>query len=132
MPARMIACMIARTFASQRFPGLIAVAVWSAILLAAVASMLVFAGPVQAASAPSEPVFLSAGVSSGHTFSPQGQPEPAPPSPLIYLDVWLFGGLVLLVALIVAIKYLWKAFQPDDRDPSEGLQPWERPDYDDE
>ena len=59
----------------------------------------------------------------------QGQGEPAPPNPLIYLDIWLFGGLILLVMLVVAAKYLWKAFQPDDRDPSERLQPWEDPDY---
>ena len=52
-----------------------------------------------------------------------------PPNPLIYLDIWLFGGLILLVMVVVAAKYLWKAFQPDDRDPSEGLQPWEDPDY---
>ena len=56
-------------------------------------------------------------------------PAPAPPNPLIYLDIWLFGGLILLVMAIVAAKYLWKLFQPDTRDPEEGLQPWEDPDY---
>ena len=57
----------------------------------------------------------------------RGQGEPVPPNPLIYLDIWLFGGLILLVMIVVVVKYLWKFFQPDDRDPSEGLQPWENP-----
>ena len=59
----------------------------------------------------------------------QGQGEPARPNPLIFLDIWLFGGLILLVMIVVAVKYIWQYFQPDDRDPSEGLQPWEDPDY---
>ena len=99
---------------------------------AALACLLSTASPVQAVAFPSESASLPADTISGRTSSFQGQDEPAPPSPLLYLDIWLFGGLVLLVALIVGIKYLWKAFQPDDRDPAEGLQPWERPDYDDE
>ena len=64
------------------------------------------------------------------SLSPQAQAEPQPPSPLLYLDIWLFGGLILLVMVVVGIKYLWKALQPDNRDPAEGLQPWEDPDYD--
>ena len=64
------------------------------------------------------------------SFSPQAQGEPQPPSPLLYLDIWLFGGLILLVMVVVGLKYLWKALQPDNRDPAEGLQPWEDPDYD--
>lgn len=55
--------------------------------------------------------------------------QSAPPNPLIYLDIWLFGGLILLVMGFLIIKYLWKIFQPDERDPEEGLQPWEDPDY---
>ena len=62
----------------------------------------------------------------------QEQGEPVPPNPLIYLDIWLFGGLILLVMIVVVIKFLWKALQPDKRDPSEGLQPWENPDYEQE
>lgn len=64
------------------------------------------------------------------SLSPQAQQEPQPPSPLLYLDIWLFGGLILLVMAVVGLKYLWKALQPDNRDPAEGLQPWEDPDYD--
>ena len=63
-------------------------------------------------------------------LSLQGQSEPAPPNPLIYLDIWLFGGLILLVMAVAAFKYLVKLFRPDDRDPEEGLQPWEDPDFD--
>ena len=103
-----------------------------AVLLALALCLLPSAGPVQADSSVSESAFLPFQEPTAQTVSPQGQAEPAPPNPLIYLDIWLFGGLILLVALIVGVKYLWKAFQPDDRDPSEGLQPWERPDYDDE
>ncbi len=59
----------------------------------------------------------------------QDQERPPPPNPLIYLDIWIFGGLVLGVMVIVGLKYLWKALQPDYRDPEEGLQPWEDPDF---
>ena len=120
-----------RKFAPHGLACLKAGVVWSPVLLAVAAFMLTSAGPAHAASQPSDSVHFSAAATSGNTFAQQGQAEPTPPSPLLYLDIWVFGGLVLLVALIVAVKYLWKAFQPDDRDPSEGLQPWERPDYDD-
>ena len=103
-----------------------------AVLLALALCLLLSAGPIQADSSVSESAFPAFQEPTAQTVSPQGQAEPAPPNPLIYLDIWLFGGLILLVALIVGVKYLWKAFQPDDRDPSEGLQPWERPDYDDD
>ena len=66
---------------------------------------------------------------AANRLSAQAQGEPAPPNPLIYLDIWLFGGLILLVMLVVGVKYLWKWLQPDHRDPAEGLQPWEDPDY---
>ena len=103
-----------------------------AALLAVVCCLFSTVSPAQAAALSPDSALLPADTTSVHAFSLQEQDEPAPPSPLLYLDIWLFGGLVLLVALIVGIKYLWKAFQPDDRDPAEGLQPWERPDYDDE
>ena len=103
-----------------------------AMLLGLFLCSLLPAGPVQAVQAASETAFSPSISTAGQTLSPQGQGEPVPPNPLIYLDVWLFGGLVLLVALIVVVKYLWRALQPDDRDPSDGLQPWERPDYDDD
>lgn len=60
----------------------------------------------------------------------QAQEQAATPNPLIYLDIWLFGGLVLVVMLVVIARYLWRNLRPDSRDPSEGLQPWEDPDYD--
>ena len=104
----------------------------SVILLTLAVCLLSSADPAQAVSSASDLALLPADATSGPTFAPQGQAEPVPPNPLIYLDIWLFGGLVLLVALFVGIKYIWKAFQPDDRDPSEGLQPWERPDNDEE
>ena len=122
-----------RTSAPGRLFGAIARALLStALLVIWYFCLLATATSVQAAASPSESALLPAGTISGQTHSLQGQEEPVPPSPLLYLDIWLFGGLVLLVALIVGIKYLWKAFQPDNRDPAEGLQPWERPDYDDE
>ena len=68
-------------------------------------------------------------VASGARALGQGQGEAATPNPLLYLDIWLFGGLILLVMIVVVLKYLWKFFQPDRRDPEEGLQPWEDPDY---
>ncbi len=54
----------------------------------------------------------------------------APPNPLIYLDVWLFGGLILLVMAVMSVRFLWRRLHPDNRDPAEGLQPWEDPDND--
>lgn len=60
----------------------------------------------------------------------QGHGQAAAPNPLIYLDIWLFGGLVLIVMLVVGGRFLWRSLRPDNRDPSEGLQPWEDPDYD--
>ena len=60
----------------------------------------------------------------------QAQDQAAAPNPLLYLDIWLFGGLVLLVMVVVIARFLWRSLRPDYRDPSEGLQPWEDPDYD--
>ena len=62
----------------------------------------------------------------------QAQVQAAAPNPLIYLDVWLFGGLVLIVMLVVMARFLWRSLRPDNRDPDEGLQPWEDPDYEPE
>lgn len=66
----------------------------------------------------------------GLKLSVQAQGEASPPNPLIYLDIWLFGGLILVVMIFVTFKYLLRLFRPDNRDPEEGLQPWEDPDYD--
>ena len=60
----------------------------------------------------------------------QAQDPAAAPNPLLYLDIWLFGGLVLIVMVVVIARFLWRSLRPDYRDPSEGLQPWEDPDYD--
>ncbi len=119
-------------FAPRRLPEIKTAAVCLSILVGLALYLILPASPVLAAMVPASPAPVPATDTSAGKLSLQEQPEPAPPNPLIYLDIWLFGGLVLLVALIVGIKYLWKALQPDNRDPSEGLQPWERPDYDDE
>ena len=50
-------------------------------------------------------------------------------NPLVYLDVWLFGGLILLVMATVTSRFLWRKLhrvEPEE----EGLQPWEDPDLD--
>ena len=59
-----------------------------------------------------------------------GPPAQDRPSPLVYLDVWLFGGLVLLVMLIVTVRYIIGKLRPKE-DPEEGLQSWEDPDLTD-
>ena len=67
---------------------------------------------------------------SGRTLPAAPQAAPVPPNPLIYLDVWIFGGLILLVMGVVLVRFLWRWLHPEDRDPEEGLQPWEDPDND--
>lgn len=132
MPSRIKAQTHANLPALLPFASLKMMALGPAISLAVMAYLLVSATSVEASLPPEESKLRPSSPVPVPSLSLQGQAEPAPPNPLIYLDIWLFGGLILLVALIVAVKYLWKALQPDDRDPSEGLQPWERPDYDDE
>ncbi len=61
----------------------------------------------------------------GSDGSPPGAPNRA--SPLIYLDVWLFGGLFLVVMVIVTVRYLVRRLRTDEN-PEDGLQPWEDPD----
>ena len=56
-----------------------------------------------------------------------GPPAQNRPSPLVYLDVWLFGGLVLLVMIVVAVRYVIGKLRTSN-DPEERLQPWEDPD----
>ncbi len=56
-----------------------------------------------------------------------GRPAQEKPSPLVYLDVWLFGGLVLLVMVVVTVRYIIGKLRPNN-DPEERLQPWEDPD----
>ena len=56
-----------------------------------------------------------------------GRPAQDRPSPLVYLDVWLFGGLFLLVMVVVTVRYIISKLRSGG-DPEEGLQPWEDPD----
>ena len=51
-----------------------------------------------------------------------------PPSPFLYLDTWLIGGLAVLVLGMVLIKYLVGKLRPAKESEEEGLQPWEDPD----
>ncbi|GIT44803.1 MAG: hypothetical protein Ct9H300mP11_27390 [Chloroflexota bacterium] len=48
------------------------------------------------------------------------------PSPFLYFNSWLLGGLVVLVLLAVSIQYIASKLRPP-RDSEEGLQPWEDP-----
>ncbi len=50
------------------------------------------------------------------------------PSPFLYLDTWLIGGLVVLVMGVVLVKYLVGKLRPADELEEEGLKPWEDPD----
>ena len=59
-----------------------------------------------------------------------GRPAQDRPSPLVYLDVWLFGGLVLLVMVVVTVRYIIGKLRPND-DPEDRLQPWEDSDLTD-
>ncbi|MDA0264406.1 MAG: peptidase MA family metallohydrolase [Chloroflexi bacterium] len=66
-----------------------------------------------------------------------GAPAPAPaapgrgpaskPSPILFFDSWLLGGLMLLVIVALSIQLVASRLRPA-RDPEEGLQPWEDPD----
>ncbi|MDE2779463.1 MAG: hypothetical protein OXI91_07305 [Chloroflexota bacterium] len=100
------------------------------VLFAAGALLLHPTSAAEAGAYNPGPLDLHAQINPDESRSPQAQQEPQPPSPLLYLDIWLFGGLILLVMVVVGVKFLWKALQPDNRDPAEGLQPWEDPDYD--
>ena len=51
-----------------------------------------------------------------------------PPSPFLYLDTWLIGGLAVLVLGVVLVKYLVGKLRPANELEEEGLQPWEDPD----
>ena len=72
--------------------------------------------------------------------SSAGPPAPAPgspgrPSPIVYFDTWIIGGLVLVVMAVFLVRYIVGKLSPAT-DPEEGLQPWEDPDlwdvYDDD
>ena len=74
---------------------------------------------------------------AGHASGP---PAPAPgepdrPSPFLYFDAWILGGVALFVLVMVAGRFLKRTLRPV-RPTDEGLQPWEDPDlldpYDDD
>ena len=80
------------------------------------------------------------GLESRWAGHPSGPPAPAPgapdrPSPFLYFDAWMLGGLALFVLFIVAGRSLKRMLRPA-RPTEEGLQPWEDPDlldhYEDE
>ena len=119
-------CRGGRSFMSGALP-------WLSVVLVMLAAVAVLLHPMNAAQAEAHrpsPSDFHAQIGPDESASSQAQQEPQPPSPLLYLDIWLFGGLILLVMVVVGVKFLWKALQPDNRDPAEGLQPWEDPDYD--
>ena len=64
----------------------------------------------------------------GPAAPPPGSESVGPPSPFIYLDTWLIGGLAVLVLGMVLVKYLVGKLRPSDGLEEEGLQPWEDPD----
>ncbi len=66
--------------------------------------------------------------SRGPSAPQPGTESVGPPSPFLYLDTWLIGGLVLLVMGVVLIKYVVGKLRPTDELEEEGLQPWEDPD----
>ena len=70
-----------------------------------------------------------AGESSGERApaAPDGfSPKSNSPSPFLYFNSWLLGGLVVLVFAAVSIQYVASKLRPA-QDPEEGLQPWEDP-----
>ena len=56
--------------------------------------------------------------------------EPDRPSPFLYFDTWILGGLALFVLVMVAGRFLKTKLRPV-RPTEEGLQPWEDPDLSD-
>ena len=55
------------------------------------------------------------------------RPAPDTPSPFLFFNSWLLGGLILLVLAAVFIQYVASKLRPEPY-PEEGLQPWEDPD----
>ena len=76
--------------------------------------------------------FDTAGLEARWAVDTRGRPASSPsspqrPSPFIYLDAWVLGGLVLIVMVAVAVRYIINRLRPKV-EPEEGLQPWEDPD----
>ena len=53
-------------------------------------------------------------------------PDPERPSPILFFNSWLLGGLILLVLGAVSIQYVVSKLRPA-RYPEDGLEPWEDP-----
>ena len=75
--------------------------------------------------------FDTAGLETRWAVDTRGRPASSPrspqrPSPFIYLDVWVLGGLVVVVMAVLAVRYIINRLRPKG-DPEEGLQPWEDP-----
>ncbi len=71
------------------------------------------------------------GLESRWAGNPSGPAAPAPgepdrPSPFLYFDAWILGGLALFVLFLVAGSSLKRKLRPV-RPTEEGLQPWEDP-----
>ena len=66
---------------------------------------------------------------AGHASGPPAPPpgEPDKPSPFLYFDSWILGGLALFVMVMVAGRFLKRKLRPVSPT-EEGLQPWEDPD----
>ena len=69
-----------------------------------------------------------AGEAPGARAPAPAAPSAAPgnPSPILFFNSWLLGGLVLLVLAAVSIQYVATKLRPDPY-PEEGLQPWKDP-----
>ena len=48
----------------------------------------------------------------GLVLPTSGRTGPRPPSPFLFLDTWLLGGLILVVMLAVFVKFLWGRLFP--------------------
>lgn len=68
-----------------------------------------------------------AGEAPGARAPAPSAPGSRNPSPILFFNSWLLGGLVLLVFGVVSIRFLASKLRPV-RDSEEGLQPWEDPD----
>ena len=73
-----------------------------------------------------------AGEAPGAWAPATSAPGSGNPSPILFFNSWLLGGLMLLVLASVSIQIVASKLRPA-RDQEEGLQPWEDPDlWDDE
>ena len=52
--------------------------------------------------------------SEGEHLPSSGRPSAGPPSPFVYFDAWLLGGLVLIVSLVVLVRFVWGKLHPQE------------------